>query len=175
MIAFREAWISIQDFFDAGGPVLVWIAVLTFFLWTLIAERFWYARTAHPLELERVCKIWKERAERESWHATQIRESLISEVSGRCNQFVGSIQTLVSLCPLMGLLGTVTGMMEVFEVMALTGSGNARAMAAGVSRATIPTMAGMVSALSGLYFSLYFKNWAARETRRVSGLLLQGE
>ena len=50
-----------------------------------------------------------------------------------------------------GLLGTVTGMIEVFDVMAITGSGNARSMASGVSKATIPTMAGMVGALSGVF------------------------
>ena len=60
------------------------------------------------------------------------------------------IQTLVALCPLLGLLGTVTGMISVFQVMAVSGSGNVRAMAAGVSQATIPTMAGMVGALSGV-------------------------
>jgi biopolymer transport protein ExbB len=48
-------------------------------------------------------------------------------------------------------MGTVTGMIEVFDVMALSGSGNARSMASGVSKATIPTMAGMVGALSGVF------------------------
>ena len=47
----------------------------------------------------------------------------------------------------MGLMGTVTGMIEVFDVMAISGSGNPRSMAAGVSKATVPTMAGMVAAL----------------------------
>ena len=61
------------------------------------------------------------------------------------------VETLVALCPLLGLLGTVTGMIAVFEVMAVTGGGNARSMASGVSMATIPTMAGMVGALSGVF------------------------
>ena len=42
-------------------------------------------------------------------------------------------------------------MITVFDVMAISGSGNPRSMAAGVSRATIPTMAGMVGALSGVF------------------------
>ena len=49
-------------------------------------------------------------------------------------------------------MGTVTGMVEVFDVMAITGSSNARAMAAGISKATLPTMAGMVTSLSGIFF-----------------------
>ena len=60
--------------------------------------------------------------------------------------------SLVAAAPLLGLLGTVTGMVEVFDVMAITGSSNARAMAAGISKATLPTMAGMVTSLSGIFF-----------------------
>jgi biopolymer transport protein ExbB len=66
-------------------------------------------------------------------------------------QSLPMIQTLVALCPLFGLMGTVTGMISVFEVMSFSGTSNARSMAAGVSRATIPTMAGMVGALSGVF------------------------
>ena len=62
---------------------------------------------------------------------------------------LGFIKTLISLLPLLGLLGTVTGMVQVFEAMAYSG-GNARSMAAGVSAATIPTMSGMVATLSGV-------------------------
>ena len=64
-----------------------------------------------------------------------------------------TIKTLVAMCPLIGLLGTVTGMISVFETMAQQGTGNPRLMASGISMATIPTMAGMVAALSGVFFS----------------------
>ena len=53
--------------------------------------------------------------------------------------------------PSIGLMGTVTGMISVFEVMGYTGT-STRLMASGISMATIPTMAGMVASLSGLYF-----------------------
>ena len=75
------------------------------------------------------------------------------------------LKTLIALCPLLGLLGTVTGMIEVFDVMAIAGSGNPRAMASGVSRATIPTMAGMVAALSGLYFSARLNRLTTKNIR----------
>ena len=52
---------------------------------------------------------------------------------------------------MLGLLGTVTGMIEVFDVMAFTGTGNPRAMASGVSKATLPTMTGLVISISGLF------------------------
>ena len=73
------------------------------------------------------------------------------------------IKTMVALCPLLGLLGTVTGMIEVFNVMAVTGGGDAKSMAGGVSRATIPTMAGMVAALSGVFANSYLEQVANRE------------
>ena len=75
---------------------------------------------------------------------------------------------------MLGLLGTVTGMIEVFDVMATSGSGNARGMAMGVSKATLPTMAGMVAALSGMLFSIQFQRFANDESDRVEDSLELG-
>jgi biopolymer transport protein ExbB len=58
-------------------------------------------------------------------------------------------------------------MIEVFDVMA-TGSGNTRGMAAGVSKATLPTMAGMVAALSGMLFRIQLDRFASDEAERVA-------
>jgi biopolymer transport protein ExbB len=103
-----------------------------------------------------------------SWRAHRIRELWISEASVDLNHSIKLINTLVALCPLLGLLGTVTGMIEVFDVMATAGNSNARAMAAGVSKATIPTMAGMVAALSGLYFSVQLQKFAKDESHKLA-------
>ena len=92
-----------------------------------------------------------------------IRDGLVSRFSMATNQGIPMIQTLVALCPLLGLMGTVTGMIKVFEVMAVSGSGNVRGMAAGVSQATVPTMAGMVGALSGVLLVTLLSRRAARE------------
>jgi biopolymer transport protein ExbB len=80
---------------------------------------------------------------------------------------------LIAICPLLGLLGTVTGMIAVFDVMTVSGSGNARAMAGGVSMATVPTMAGMVAALSGVYFGTWLEHKAQTEAENLEDLLLQ--
>ena len=76
--------------------------------------------------------LWQARADHSSWNAHQIRRLLVSEVRQKLERGLGLIRTIVALCPMLGLLGTVTGMIEVFDVMAIAGSGNARVMAAGV-------------------------------------------
>ncbi len=107
----------------------------------------------------------------DSWYAHQIRTMLISQVRQNLDRSLLIVKTLVAVCPLLGLLGTVTGMIEVFDVMAIAGSGNVRAMASGVSKATIPTMAGMVAALSGLYFSVSMERFAQTRDRVRRGPL----
>jgi biopolymer transport protein ExbB len=62
------------------------------------------------------------------------------------------ITACVQILPMLGLLGTVEGMIDVFTVMASHGSGNIRGMAGGISTALITTMAGLVTSLSGFYF-----------------------
>jgi biopolymer transport protein ExbB len=97
---------------------------------------------------------------------------LISEVRLKLERGLPLIATIVAVCPMFGLLGTVTGMIEVFDVMAAAGSGNARGMAAGVSKATLPTMAGMVAALSGMLIIIQLKRFAQSESERVADSLL---
>jgi len=165
---------TIRDFLDTGGPVVFLIMGVTFAMWVLILERLWYFRFVLPTEVHRVQAIWHTRADRTSWHARQIRRLLISQLQLRLSHSLSLIRTLVALCPLLGILGTVTGMIEVFDVMASVGSSSPRAMAAGVYRATIPTMAGMVAALSGLIFSFPMDRFASKEGERLADRLTSG-
>jgi biopolymer transport protein ExbB len=166
-----EAVEAVREFVDRGGDVLLAIGAVTFLMWTLILERLWYFRRIAPREAQRVQQIWAAEPDHRSWHADQIRNLLVSEIRSNLGESIPMIRTLVALCPLLGLLGTVTGMIEVFDVMAISGNGNTRAMASGVSRATIPTMAGMVAALSGLALSVQLDRFAQHETDRVADRL----
>ncbi len=166
-----EAVGLVRDFVETGGDVLLVIAFVTFVMWTLLIERFWYFRTGHRQESRRVQGLWQARADHSSWNAHQIRRLLVSEVRQKLERGLGMIRTIVALCPMLGLLGTVTGMIEVFDVMAIAGSGNTRGMAGGVSKATLPTMAGMVAALSGMIFSIQLDRYSRDEATRVADSL----
>jgi biopolymer transport protein ExbB len=166
-----EAISAVRDFVETGGDVLLVIAFVTAVMWTLILERFWYFRTAHRREAGRVLEEWTRRRDHSSWNAHQIRRLLVSEVELKLTRGLALIKTVVALCPMLGLLGTVTGMIEVFDVMAIAGSGNTRGMASGVSKATLPTMAGMVAALSGMLFSIQLERFARDEAGRVADRL----
>lgn len=76
---------------------------------------------------------------------------MLGEAHNALNQNLNLIKVLVAICPMLGLLGTVTGMISVFDVMATQGSSDPKLMASGISLATLPTMAGMVAALAGLF------------------------
>jgi biopolymer transport protein ExbB len=169
---FAEELGLIRDFIETGGDVLLVIGFVTLVMWTLLIERFWYFRTGHVAEKKRVLEIWNSRTDHSSWHAHQIRRLLVSEADLKLTSGLGLIRTIVALCPMFGLLGTVTGMIEVFDVMAISGSGNARGMAGGVSRATLPTMAGMVAALSGMLFSIQMDRYAREESNRLADRLV---
>jgi len=166
-----EAFGAVRDFVEQGGDVLFVIAFVTAVMWTLIYERVLYFRGEHKKEVARVLKYWKDWQDQASWDARQVRRMLISEVRLKLERGLPLIQTIVAVCPMFGLLGTVTGMIEVFDVMAVAGSGNARGMAAGVSKATLPTMAGMVAALSGMLFIIQLKRFAQSESERVADSL----
>jgi biopolymer transport protein ExbB len=161
----------IRDFLERGGNVLWMIFLTLVLLWALIIERFMYYRNEFPEEKQKAVEAWMERQDHSSWYAHKIRKGIISRMTTKLNQNISVIKLLVALCPLMGLLGTVTGMIAVFDVMAETGTGNARLMASGISMATIPTMSGMVAALSGLYFGSLLETKAKKEQQKFADAL----
>ncbi len=172
MPSISESIEMIREFLETGGVVLEYIGVLIFVMWMLILERIIYLKFSYKSYRNSVIESWKLREDRKSWNAEQIRIAMISRARMSLNQSLPTIQALVALCPLLGLLGTVTGMIEVFDVMAISGSGNARSMASGVSKATIPTMAGMVGALSGVFASSWLKRTAKTEAELLEDKLL---
>lgn len=162
---------AVQDFVEQGGPILWVIFATCLLLWLLILERAWFMRVSWPRRARAIVREWNERDDFTSWRAKKVREATVSEGNMELHALLPLITMLVALCPLLGLLGTVLGMIGVFEVLSVSGNDDAQAMARGVYRATIPTMAGLVVALTGIYFTVRLKRLADRKTGQLMSSL----
>ncbi len=168
---FREPFDQVLQFLDMGGPVLWGVLLTSLLLWALVIERYWFIYGTHRERFRKKVRVWQQRHDRHSWFARQIRRALISEGKSALQASLPLIKTLTTVLPLLGLLGTVTGMIGTFEVMTRFGTGNARGMATGISEALVTTMAGLVTALSGLYFSVDLRRRVSAEEQRMADLL----
>ena len=147
-------WLAnISRLAEQGGSIIWALMLVSVLLWLLIFERYYFLLFLYPHEHQSVLQQWLARGEKRSWYAQKIREALVSQNHARLHVRLSSIRMLIAICPLLGLLGTVTGMISVFDTIAITGTSDAKAMASGIYQATLPTMAGLMLALSALYFS----------------------
>lgn len=111
-----------------GGLILWLIFFASVLMWTLIAERYFFLLV--------VCK----------------NESPEKISSSEIDRYLRTIENLVYVLPLLGLLGTVSGMIQAFQILMEFGASNPRGLAGGISRALFTTLAGLMTSLSGLYF-----------------------
>ena len=158
-------WEQVGDFLSAGGKALGLIFLVLIGLWFFILERFYYFYKVYPEQKQKAVDIWNQKTDKQSWLALKQREEAISVLTKNLFQNIPTIKTLIAISPLLGLLGTITGMISIFDVIAVAGTGNPRLMASGISLAVIPTMAGLVTALSGLYFAGFFEKKGQKETQ----------
>ncbi len=93
---------------------------------------------------------------------------MISRLNSGMNKYLLVLRVLVPMSPLLGLVGTVLGMLSVFDSMAALGSADARSMATGVSEAMICTLTGLAVSISGLYPVYFFRKKVSRETERLA-------
>ena len=122
---------TLLDFFEKGGGVVVFIGFLIILMWSFILERFWYFKYIHADVEKDIQNAWKETSDRKSWSGHQIRSMLISKANVKIQSNLEYIRVAIVLAPLLGLLGTILGMIEVFHILAVTGGGDAKAMAGG--------------------------------------------
>ncbi|HSJ97327.1 MAG TPA: MotA/TolQ/ExbB proton channel family protein [Myxococcota bacterium] len=160
------------DLTAQGGPWVVWIFLCGLLMWTLVIERTWYFSRVLPGQTRATLAAWQARRDQRSWCARQIRRAMISRLHGAMSANLVLLRVLVPLSPLLGLIGTVSGMLSVFDSMALRGAADARAMASGVSEAMICTLTGLAVSISGLYPVHYFGARARVETELVADELV---
>ncbi len=151
MLAQTDWGQSLLLFMRQGGPVLWWLAAIVALFWLLIIERVMFMVFSFPRQQKRWLDNWQRRQDHDSWYARTIRDGWLGQARLELTKHLNLIKLLVALFPMLGLLGTVTGMISVFDLMANQGSSDPRLMASGISMATLPTMAGMVAALVGMF------------------------
>ncbi|MGB0733742.1 MAG: MotA/TolQ/ExbB proton channel family protein, partial [Pontibacterium sp.] len=100
------------------------------------------------------------------------RQSELCNLDMALAQQFSLIKCLIALCPLVGLLGTVSGMIQVFESVSVHGTSNLKLMAAGIASATLPTMTGMAVAVVGLLFYSRLHKWAQAERQHLKQWLV---
>ena len=104
-----------------------------------------------------------------SRHGREFMKDSIQEAANQVihdmERYIGALGTIAAIAPLMGLLGTVFGMIKVFFVIELEGAGNAGNLAGGISEALYTTAAGLIVAIPAMISYRYF-------SRRVDSLVL---
>ncbi len=171
MTNLSDGLFQIELLMESGGTVLWLILFSSVLMWTLIIERYLFVVFTHPKQMKKRIQEWQERQDRNSWFAVQIRQGMITESRISLQRYLMTIRTLIVALPMLGLLGTVGGMIQTFDVMTVFGTGNARGMAGGISVALITTMGGLLTALSGLYFSTQLTQRTEREVDKVADAL----
>ena len=134
---------TLLDFFEKGGGVVVFIGFLIILMWSFILERFWYFKYIHGDVEKDIQNAWQETPDHKSWSGHQIRSMLISVVA-----------------PLLGLFGTITGMINTFQAITLFGTGDPKTMANGISEALVTTMLGLMTAIPATFMAAIMANYA---------------
>ena len=155
---------TLFSFLEKGGGVVLIISLLVVMMWFFIFERIWYFRFIHPAVEKETIDEWSKVSEHKSWKGHVIRSMLISKANLKIKNNLELIRVSIAIAPLLGLFGTIVGMIEVFHILAVTGGGDAKAMAGGVARSTIPAMAGLMAAIPATFASRILEEKAKKQS-----------
>jgi len=167
---------GLSNLFDKGGGTLWAILAASILLWILIVERYLAHWRQLPAFRDRLRdEFLAQRGVLDKKLAFRRIQALTRDLRAEAAKNTGALNALTTILPLLGLLGTVSGMIKVFDVITLFGTGNTRGMASGISEALVTTMAGLFTALSGLYFVADLEGRAEEMARRFETDLFEGE
>ncbi len=188
--------LRLEEYLSAGGVVMGPLIMVSLVMWLLIMDRTLFFRRLYLRNMSSKT-AWEHIREGRIPNAAQYRGAvslLVTEFVGRrtgveeldrhildeavvrlnrrLTDYLAIIGVLAAIAPLLGLLGTVTGMIATFDVMAVFGTGNAKAMAGGISEALITTQTGLLVAIPGLYMKGFLDRRARNLQKRVSAVAL---
>ncbi|MFP4531324.1 MAG: MotA/TolQ/ExbB proton channel family protein [Desulfobacterales bacterium] len=182
---FNELLLGTYDYLQSGGGVILPLVLVSIWMWALILKKVlqfyrWRMKeqsildcyknyrnpgfTAAPWQmdiLEKVMEYKDANLTPDKKSLARIQRPHHEEV----NRYINTILVMAAVAPLLGLLGTVAGMIKTFDVIAFLGTGNAKAMAGGISEALITTQTGLIVAVPGLILG----NFLSRRAQRIRG------
>jgi biopolymer transport protein ExbB len=107
-----------------------------------------------------------------AYHGREVMKESIQEAAAHVvhdlERYLNTLGTIAAIAPLLGLLGTVVGMIKVFAEIMTQGTGNASALAGGISEALITTAAGLTVAIPALVMHRYFSG-------KIDGIVVELE
>lgn len=181
----------------SGGPMMLPIILCSIIAIAIIIERFWTLSPARIAPRNALADVWT-RIKNNQLDAAQLRElrmssplgqilaaGLVNAKAGRAvmiesielaashvvhdmERYLSTLGTIAAIAPLLGLLGTVFGMIEVFSETVNIGNGDISLLSGGIAVALITTAAGLIVAIPSLFFHRMF-------TRRVEALVVELE
>lgn len=181
----------------AGGWLMIPILACSIVALAIIGERFFTLRVDKVLPDNLVADVWRMASTRQLTDETirdiqrasplgrvlaagllsrsedrEVMKSSIEEVGGHVahelGRYMNALGTIAAVTPLLGLLGTVIGMISVFTNITTVGVGNPAQLAGGISQALITTAGGLMVAIPSLMFYRYFRG-------KVDGLVVEME
>jgi len=155
---------------EKGGNEVIGVLLLSAWMWWLIGERFWFLHWRLPALRARMALAWRGERPEQASVRLRLRTVRCALIDAALTAHFGTIRTLTVVLPLLGLLGTVTGMITTFDLIAAAGSTNPRALSRGIDAALISTIAGLVTALSGMYAGTLLRVRAEKEREHIASL-----
>jgi biopolymer transport protein ExbB len=185
--SLRDIYYLVSDYLARGGVVMMPLMIVSVVMWALIINRVLFFRRLYrrnmkwPIALDHVrnnripdrsryrgiisvlvTEFLKRKSGERQLDRYILDETVVWLVSAT-DRYLAIIGVLAGIAPLMGLLGTVTGMIATFDSIAIFGTGNTRAMAGGISEALITTQTGLLVAIPGVYM----KNFLVRRSEKL--------
>lgn len=182
------------EILKSGGLLMLPIVLCSVLVLAIVSERFWALRRQKVAPKEQLGKVWHLLKQNQldaskikalkgenllgqilaaglsnAKHGRDVMKDSIEEAASHVvhemERFLSTLGTIAVITPLLGLLGTVLGMIDVFTAIMTQGTGNAGVLAGGISQALITTAAGLTVAIPALIFHRAL-------TRRVDELLV---
>lgn len=181
---------DILDYFYRGGPLMVPIILISLVMWVLILLKLQsvWAVNQRDMGIAEALEVVRERRLVDDFFGTPLchvvghfiesmssvrREnmallnSLIARETERLGRHINYIYALASIAPLLGLLGTVQGMISTFDAISIYGTGNPRALANGIAEALITTQSGLFVSIPGLFMAGFLRRRIFRISQRL--------